>query len=421
MSHKTSLEMQEFPSSSEVRRTLRSHMPVTCEWAYFDHAAVAPLPSVAAEAGRVFLSQAEKSGDCSWPEWSAIAARLRGSAAALIHCDADEIAMVPNTTFAINLIASAFPWFSSNSSSALPNVAWPNVARPNVVVIENEFSSNLLPWLELSRSGVEVRVVPVDPSGIVSLDGLAERIDSATRLVSISWVGYSSGYRIDLPKVCDLVHSRGAELFLDAIQGLGVFSCDVSQLPIDYLAADGHKWLLGPEGAGLLYIRRERLAKLENRMVGWNSVQGAHRFQNAEVQFKSDASRFEGGSANHLGIVCLEASLKLLLDLGVHQAGNGVAAAVLENADRIEESLRSLGAIVHRDKETADRLSTHCSGIVSFEIAGKDPQAIRNALIRNKVVTSVRHGRLRVATHAYNNAEDVQRLCDAIRSQILDN
>ncbi|AMV34109.1 Cysteine desulfurase [Pirellula sp. SH-Sr6A] len=386
-------------------------MPVTREWAYFDHAAVAPLPSMAADAGRVFLNQAEKSGDCCWPEWSAIATRLRGNAASLLHCEVEEIALVPNTTFAINLIASAFPWFSSRASSPRTEAA-----RPNVVVIENEFSSNLLPWLELARSGVEVRVVPVDPSGIVSLDRLAERIDSATRLVSISWVGYSSGYRIDLPKVCELVHCRGAELFLDAIQGLGVFSCDVSQLPIDYLAADGHKWLLGPEGAGLLYIRRERLAKLENRMVGWNSVQGAHRFQNAEVQFKSDASRFEGGSANHLGIVCLDASLRLLLDLGVHLPCSGVATAVLENADLIEESLRSLGAIVYRDKEAAQRSATHCSGIISFEIEGKDPQSIRNALIRNKVVTSVRHGRLRVATHAYNNADDVQRLCDAIRS-----
>jgi selenocysteine lyase/cysteine desulfurase len=256
----------------------------------------------------------------------------------------------------------------------------------------------------------------VNPSGIVSLDQLAERIDRATRIVSLSWVGYASGYRIDLEKVCEIVHSRGAELFLDAIQGLGVFPCDVSRLPIDYLAADGHKWLLGPEGAGILYIRRDRNSKLENRMVGWNSVQGAHRFENAQVRFKSDASRFEGGSANHLGIVCLEASMRLLLELGANQPENGIAGAVLENADQIEEMLRRMGAMVYRDRERAHRESTHLSGIVSFEIPGQDPQAVRNELIRHKVVASVRHGRLRVATHAYNDANDIDRLAQALRS-----
>ncbi|MCU0715512.1 MAG: aminotransferase class V-fold PLP-dependent enzyme [Pirellula sp.] len=395
-----------FPDASDVRTRLRAAMPVSQEWAYFDHAAVAPLPSIGSAAARKLLLQAEQSGDYCWPEWSSIASRLRGNAAALLHCSADEIALIPNTTFAINLVASAFPWFASKEKSGMPNV----------VVIENEFSSNLLPWMELANSGVEVRVVPVDPSGIVSIDRLAERIDSRTKLVSISWVGYSSGYRIDLEKVCELVHSRGAELFLDAIQGLGVFPCDVSRLPIDYLAADGHKWLLGPEGAGVMYIKRERLPYLENRMIGWNSVQGAHRFQSSQIEFKSDASRFEGGSANHLGIVCLEASTRLLLELGANQDNNGIAAAVLENADQIEDSLRSVGAVVHRDRTLAARQSTHLSGIVSFEVNGKDPLAVRSELIRNKVIASVRHGRLRVATHAYNNADDIQRLCSALRT-----
>ncbi|XZE36873.1 aminotransferase class V-fold PLP-dependent enzyme [Pirellulaceae bacterium SH501] len=412
MSLNTDSKSTGFPNASDVRARLRAAMPVSREWAYFDHAAVGPLPSVGAAAGRSLLLQAETSGDFCWPEWSAIAARLRGNASALLQCDKDEIALVPNTTFAINLIASAFPWFSPEKNGGGPHAK----GTPNVVVIENEFSSNLLPWMELEKSGVEVRVVPVDPSGIVSIDRLAERIDSRTRLVSISWVGYASGYRIDLEKVCELVHSRGAELFLDAIQGLGVFPCDVSRLPIDYLAADGHKWLLGPEGAGILFIRKERLPSLENRMIGWNSVQGAHRFQSERVEFKSDASRFEGGSANHLGIVCLEASTRLLLELGANQDDNGVAAAVLENADQIEDALKSIGAVVHRDRALASRQSTHLSGIVSFEIIGRDPLAVRSELIRNKVVASVRHGRLRVATHAYNNADDIQRLCSALRT-----
>ncbi len=398
-----------FPEkTSEIRDKLRAEMPLAREWIYFDHAAVSPIPKVACDAMREFLDQAQSAGDFYWPEWASRAAKLRSHASTLLHCDGEEIALVPNTTFGINIVASCFDWNQQGNN-------------PSVVVLENEFSSNLLPWLELRKRGIDVRVVPVDASGIVRFDAIRAMMDKTTRLVSASWVGYASGYRLDLAKLCDMVHECGSQLFVDAIQGLGVFPCDVGSIPIDYLAADGHKWLLGPEGAGILFIRRSRLDALMPGMVGWGSIKAANHFQTSNMQFKENASRYEGGSANHVGQIGLERSLRLLLDLGCHLSDSPISCAVLETADLLENSLRKIGATVYRDDALAKQNSSQLSGIVSFSFPNLDPNWIRTELIRNKVMLSVRPGRLRAAVHAYNNAQDVERFSSSLHSLLLDN
>jgi cysteine desulfurase / selenocysteine lyase len=389
---------------SEARRLLRTEIKAAESWAYFDHSAVSPLPTSTANAIRTFATQAETNGDWEWPEWASLANRLRSNASKLLHCKSSEIALIPNTTFGINLVALGFRW---NSHQGTP---------PNVVVLENEFSSNLLPWTGLRRLGVEVRQVSVDPDGVVDLNRIRDAIDSRTQIVSASWVGYISGYRLDLAKLCDMVHERGAKLFVDAIQGLGVFPCDLSSIPIDFLAADGHKWLLGPEGAGILFVRENNLDSVHPMMLGWGSLQSAHSFDNKVMTLKNDASVFEGGSANHAGQLGLERSMQLLLELGSHDPDSPVASAVLENADQIEEELRKIGANVYRDKELAEKRGSFLSGIVAFEMPNREPQQIRTKLIHEKVMLSVRHGRLRVATHAYNDEKDIQRLIDGIRN-----
>ena len=386
-----------------VREKLRAEMTVAQEWSYFDHAAVSPIPRISSDAMREFLEQAQLAGDFFWPEWAARAAMLRSQAAKLLHCECEEIALVPNTTFGINIVASCFPWQQFGKESS-------------VVVLENEFSSNLLPWMELRKQGIDVRVVPVDESGIVQLDTIRAKMDSTTRLVSASWVGYASGYRLDLAKLCDMVHEYGSQLFVDAIQGLGVFPCDLSSTPIDYLAADGHKWLLGPEGAGILFVRRSRLEGLSPGMVGWGSIKASHHFQTSNMQLKEDASRYEGGSANHIGQIGLERSLSLLLELGCHHQESPISAAVLETAELLQDSLRRVGATVYRDEASAKLNSSYLSGIVSFSLPNRDPNQIRTELIRNKVMLSVRHGRLRAAVHAYNSVQDVERFSSLLLS-----
>ena len=220
-----------------------------------DHAAVAPLPAPARDAVLQWSREAAEVGDVAWPRWAERVEEVRRLCAALIGADEDEIAFVPNTTAGISLVAEGLPWRAGD----------------NVVTLANEFPSNLYPWMNLGDRGVETRRVEA-PQGRVEVDQILERCDARTRLISVSWVGYASGWRMDLAELVERAHQRGILVFLDAIQGLGVFPMDVRQTPVDFLAADGHKWMLGPEGAGIFYVRREHLQRLRPIGVGWNSV-----------------------------------------------------------------------------------------------------------------------------------------------------
>ncbi len=350
-------------------------MPVTERWAYFDHAAVAPLPASARDALVRYAQQAADEGDTVWPIWNQRVEKVRGLGARLIAADPEEIALVRNTTEGINLVAEGFPW----------------QAGDNVVTLDNEFPSNQYPWMNLASRGVETRCVATD-GGRVDLARLAEACDRRTRIVSVSWVGYASGWRIDAAEVAETVHARGALLFVDAIQGLGAFPIDVRAAGIDFLAADGHKWLLGPEGAGLLYIRRDHLERLRPMGVGWHSVVQTFDYTNVELNLKPTAARYEGGSTNVAGFLGLAESLELLLDLGVDAIGR----RILEITDLACSRLSEAGCPVVSLRE-----GEHRSGIVLFEVPGQDPLSVVARLAREGVVLRCRSGKLRISPHAY--------------------
>jgi cysteine desulfurase / selenocysteine lyase len=367
----------------------RRQMPVTGHWAYFDHAAVAPLSGPARQALCAWAEDATANGSVHYSAWTSRIERLRTLAAGLIAATPEEIALVGNTTAGINLVAEGFPWKPGD----------------NVVTRADEFPSNQYPWLHLADRGVETRRIPTD-GGRLDLDRLAAACDDRTRIVSVSWVAYASGWRHDLDRLAELVHQRGALLFLDAIQGLGVFPLDVRKTPVDFLAADGHKWLLGPEGAGIFFTRREHLDRLRPVGIGWNSVRGAHDFSHIELLLKDTAARYEGGSQNVAGLSALGASLELLGQFGM----DAISARVLEITDLACRRLEEIGAVIH-----SDRTPAHRSGIVSFELPGRDPDLLRQQCVQQKVLLSCRAGRLRISPHAYNNAEDVDRLIEALR------
>ncbi len=368
----------------------RRRMPASAEWAYFDHAAVAPIAGPAADAMIEWAHEAADFGGATWLKWKARREALRERAAALVGASADEIALIRSTTEGINLVAEGFPWQPGD----------------NVVTLADEFPSNLYPWMNQARRGVKTRRVPTD-DGRVDLDRLADACDERTRIVSLSWIGYASGWRNDLSAVAEIAHRRGALFFLDAIQGLGAFPLDVRRTPIDFLAADGHKWLLGPEGAGLFYIRREHLDRLQPIGVGWNSVAHSSDFSHIELKFKDSAARFEGGSSNMVGFAGLDASLELLMSLNIATVGERILALTDLACRRLTEA----GATVlsHRDKRE------HSSGIVLFEWPGVDPQAVRRQLLDRKILLSCRAGRLRISPHAYNNEADIERLAEELK------
>ena len=240
----------------ELRAT---EFPVARRWAYLDHAAVAPLPRRSGDALRAWTLEQEENGVVSWPAWAENVEVVRDRVARLLNADRDEIAFVSSTTQGIGLIAEGFPWRDGDS----------------VVIPAEEYPSNIYPWMNLAARGVSVRLVP-SRDGRIWPEDLIEAMDPSTRVLAISHVEFASGFRNDLDRLVELCRSRGVALCVDAIQGLGPLTIDVRRTPIDFLAADGHKWLLGPEGAGLLYVRRDWIDRLRPIGVGWHSVVGSY-------------------------------------------------------------------------------------------------------------------------------------------------
>ncbi len=384
----------------------RQQMPAAARWAYFDHAAVAPLSLPAAQALADWANEMAVNGDANWSEWHRRIEHVRQTAATLLTCLADEVAFVPNTTSGLTLIAESFPWQPGD----------------NVVVPASEFPSNMLPWRNLVDRGVEVRVVPCEIEGC-DTDQLLAAANERTRIVTVSWVGYVTGWRQDLDELADRCHRRGILLCVDGIQGLGVIPLDVSRTPIDFLAADGHKWLLGPEGAGVLFIRREHLDRLRPMGLGWNSVRGAGNFNRRESDFdalppdgeqrfliapplpiqelKASAARLEGGSANVGGILALGASLELLLSWGVEE----IWTQLQEVTERLKLLLEECGANVISAKDDRRR-----SGIVACEFPARSTDRLRERALQQRVVLNLRRGYVRLSPHVYTNDDDLERL-----------
>jgi len=378
---------------AEAALRFRAAMPIAQHVAYFDHAAVAPLPAPTKNAIAQWLDQATNEGDVVWGQWAQRLEEVRQAAARLINAQPSEIALVPNTTSGISLVAEGFPW----------------QAGDNVVTLANEFPSNQYPWMNLASRGVEVRRVPVD-GGMVDLDHLAAACDARTRILSVSWVGYATGWRVNLRQVAEVCRRAGCLFFLDAIQGLGVFPIDVRADGVDFLAADGHKWLLGPEGAGLLFVRQEHLPRLRPLMIGWNSVVQGSDYTRIELNLRNEAARYEGGSQNMVGFIGLGASLDLLMSLGVRPHHSPVAEQVLAITDYACQRLQELGATL-----LAPRDGDHRSGIVTFNLPGQDANTIRRRLEAQKIIVRCRAGGVRISPHGYATVEQVDRLIDELR------
>jgi cysteine desulfurase/selenocysteine lyase len=382
-------ESNDFGEKTADWSSFRRQMPVAERLAYFDHAAVSPIPEPARAAIAQWAREATSDGDTAWPAWARQVEELRTLLANLIGASPEEIALARNTTEGINYVAEGFPWEPGD----------------NVVTVADEFPSNQYPWMNLAERGVETRRVATNGVA-VDLDRLAQACDARTRIVAVSWVGYASGWRNDLDRLARLAHDRGALLFVDAIQALGVVPLDVRRTPLDFLAADGHKWLLGPEGAGVFFTRREHLPRLRPLGLGWHSVTHDHDFARIELAVKPTAARYEGGSQNMVGAMALKASVELLARFGTES----ICRRIFEVTDLACRRLEGVGARIR-----SDRTPEHKSGIVIFDLPGRDPRGLRKRCLENGVVLSCRGGGLRISPHAYNDSSDIDRLIDALQ------
>ncbi len=366
----------------------RSEFPVTDSYVYLDHAGVAPVPLRVGEAVAELLREASEMGFAGYSRWMERVERVRRLSAGLVGAEIDEIAFVKNTSHGISIVAGGLDWKSGD----------------NVLVFEKDFPTNIYPWLALERKGVSVRYIPLGGDGRISIKDIEKLTDSRTRLISMSTVQALNGFMMDPEELRDLCSGRGILLFLDAIQSLGAVPMDVDRYGADFLSADGHKWLLAPEGTGIFYCRKERAKELYPNLIGWKSVVHEAEFERIELTLKEDALRFEEGSYNVMGIIALGASLDLLFEAGIER----VRSRILDLGDLIISEADRRGFRVKTPRERERR-----GGIVSF--AGPfDPKKMKASLMSRRVVVNERGGALRLAPHFYNTEEEVLRLFEEI-------
>ncbi len=367
--------------------TLRDEFPVTRAGTFLDHARVAPLPARVRNAIRAFADDACESGTAHYEGWMAHIEEVRKSFARLIGADAGEVAFVKNTSEGLSVIAAGLEW----------------KAGDNVVIPDIEFPANVYPWLNLARKGVETRFVPAR-DGRVLFEDIEAKVDARTRLISISSVEFHSGFRNDLGRIGAFCRERGILFAVDAIQSLGALPMDVKRDNIDFLAADGHKWLLGIEGLGGFYVSSRVLERVHPVLIGWDSVVNASDFLTYDFTLRPGAKRFEEGSFNTLSIHALGAALSLFHEVGMER----VEARILELGDALIAGLKERNLPIKSSTLPGER-----SGIVSFAPPG-DAEGLGRFMRKEAVTLTVRGSRVRLSPHFYNNLDDVGRFFDVL-------
>jgi cysteine desulfurase/selenocysteine lyase len=368
---------------------LRAELAVTERYVYLNHAAISPLPRRAVDRLAALALDVMARGDRGfgerlrrYEEVRAMAARLLGARAA------HEVAFVENTSSGLSLVAQGIDW------------------RPgdNVVGAACEFPSNAYPWMQLGDRGVSFRAIP-ERDGRVDPDEVVAAIDGRTRAVALSWVEYSNGFRFDLRALSAACRAHGALFVVDVIQGLGALAIDVERDGVDVACGAAHKWLLGPEGIGLLYVADRVIDRLRPARSGWRSMRDIERWTDLAIDWAEGGRRLESGTLNGLGVYALGASLEILLGLGTE----AVEARVLALADRAARGLAGLGFSV-----VSSRRPGETSGIVTAVHPRHPAPALVERLAARGVVVATRAGRLRVSPHVYNTEEEVDRFLSAI-------
>jgi selenocysteine lyase/cysteine desulfurase len=360
----------------------RREFPITRKYLYLDHAGVAPISLRVKTAVLNFLAESAEGGAFHYPEWARRTVEIRRACANLINAEAEELAFIKNTSHGLSLVAEGLDWKEGD----------------NLLVYEKEFPSNLFPWLNLRRKGVEVRNIP-SRKGKIFIDDIERLMDSRTRLLAISSVQFSNGFRADLKKIGTLCREKGVLFCVDAIQSLGIIPMDVKEYRIDFLSADAHKWLLGPEGIGIFYCRSGLAERLTPSLVGWKCVQNEFDFDCPDFRLKTNALRFEEGSMNLMGIFGLGAAIELLFEVGIEN----IEGRVLDLGDLIIREAENRGYAVLTPKAREER-----GGNITFS-GTFDPAKMRDALREKGVMVNARGGGLRVSPHFYNTEEEILR------------
>lgn len=368
--------------------------PVMQHGLYANHAAIAPWPRVASQAVADFAMENSGIGPERYSHWLRREKQLRQRLATMLNADSQEdIALLKNTTEGICTVANGIDW------------------RPgdNLVIPSDEFPSNRLPWLELQRQGVQIREVDIRNTSEPE-EALLRHMDEHTRLLSVSAVQWTDGLRLNLKTLGEACSPNDTLFFVDAIQQLGALQLDVEDCGIDFLAADGHKWLLSPEGIAVFYCREGVREQLRPSQQGWHMVDNPYNFKRSTWAPSKTALRFEAGSPNTLGQAAMHASIGLLQDFGMCQ----VEENIISNSFTLSKGLLDIPGV----ELTRPFDSRRVSGIVSFRPLERDLAEIQLVLKSRGLSCTVRANAIRLSPHFYQSGEPVQEMLSVIEDVI---
>lgn len=370
--------------------TLRALFPVTERAIYLNHAAVSPPPLPTINAIQSQLADVSENGSVNFRNWIAVKENARQLVAGMLGARPEQVAFMRNTSDGLSTVANGLGW------------------RPgdNLVTFRNEFPSNIYPWLRIRDAfGVIVRMCE-ERDGRIDLDELIGLIDDKTRIVAISQIQFASGFRADLERIGRAARAHDALLVVDVIQALGVVPIDVQSEFVDVAAAACHKWLLTPEGVGLLYLSARARERIQPTLVGWTSVPNPEDYGNFEQGWNQGTLAWETGTGPVALIHGLEASLKLLNEVGIRR----IQAHLETLTDHLCERLRNTQYEI---------VSSRCAGEKSQIVcirhtAGLSSMDLYTHLKKRNIITAPRGDRLRISPHLYNTVEEMDELVKAL-------
>jgi len=333
---------------------------------------------------QAFAEDALQYGSIHYDQWLDAYEGVRQAAARLIGADRSEIALVKNTSEGIATVAMGLEWRPGDT----------------IIAFREEFPANFYPWKLLEAERCYVKWLSIYDS----LETIESECEGA-KLLAISFVQYLGGRRANLNAIGEICHRRKVFFLVDAIQGLGAFPLDVRTAHIDALAADGHKWMFGPEGCGILFVRKDRQDQIFPREFGWTNVAGYNDYGSRDMALRSDAGRYECGTLNTIGCFGLRASLEFVLAVGVHR----IAPAVQALADQLAVGAQRKGYSL-----LGERTPANGAGIVAVQKMGLDARAIVRELKQKGIIAVARQGWLRMSPHFYISPEEIDRVIEAL-------
>jgi selenocysteine lyase/cysteine desulfurase len=382
------MTLAEILSNEELRQ---HEFPVAKHKIFLGHAGVCPLPRRVAEAMNHCANEATLGDQEAFVLHRLEEARLAG--AKLLNCQPNEVSLVGPTSLGLSLIAAGLNFRKGDS----------------VLIYHDDYPSNVYPWMALAAKGVQVRLINTRGLGIIRTVDVMGQVDESTKLVALASNHFISGFRLEHEAIGQFLRERNVLFCLDGIQTLGAFPTHVGN--VDFLAADAHKWLLGPCGAGVLYVKADLQEKLNPPIYGWHNVRNPNFVAQETIEFRKGAAKFEAGTHNLIGVIGLLTAMELVLEIGVEN----IARELLRKRAWLVNALREKNYAVLNAEPKID----NAGGITTFFQPGQDITTLHQKLTTTNIVTSLRTDRkgqkyIRLSPHFYNTDAELQRVMESL-------